>query len=66
MPNEFKGPIIDVRFIEVADGRKMMQITRDGRNWIMPPLVKQNAVKFGDCAPPVIASREEHENNDGQ
>ena len=59
MPNEFKGPIIDVRFIEVADGRKMMQITRDGRNWIMPPLVKQSTGELG-------GSREEHENNDGQ
>lgn len=35
----FLGPIIDTRYVQLKDGRRVQQITRDGYTWITPATI---------------------------
>lgn len=66
--DQFLGPVIDVRFVSLLDGRKVMQIRRQGEYWQTPPTVMASDLTEDEKVEIMDAlgyPREEHENNDG-
>lgn len=66
--SNFIGPIVDLRFVSLVDGRKILQFCRQGELWQTPHTVM--AMELDDTEKAEIMEalgygREEHENNDG-
>lgn len=38
-PHDMTGPIIDIRYVQLVDGRRIMQIARSPEKWQTPPTV---------------------------
>lgn len=44
----FSGPIIDIRFVQLADGRKILQYSRMPNVWDTPETVDVRALSEGE------------------